>query len=352
MLQVGQPNAPIRVADLIARAVRRSRGRAQLFAGFAYANLAGISALRDASGGFDWCSATEGRWLVGIDGGITQPSAVEQLSEISGQEVRLFLPSRRLTPQALTSSPKFHAKFLYLQSGRPPRPIFVWVGSANATSAAIGPHSQNFEAAFSVTQSNRISWPDARDFHDWWNDAWKLGVPATASLLDRYSVLRGVFLRHNPGILRTIEAPSASDLKAASSIWFEAGAMSGEMRNQIEFNRELAGFFGHPSPHKRLIEVQYDGHVYPTRPLTPKKTSYGVRIWRLGLPTRVDYAGKIVHLVRLPGSSVSTPRFRLDVDEVEGRKAAAWEIRSNRSGYVGATTGAGGKDPRRYGIYY
>ena len=67
--------------------------------------------------------------------------------------------------------------------------------------------------------------------------------------------------------------------------------MSGGSRNPVEFNRELAAFFGEPVSEQRQIHIEVGSEAWDDRPLSPKTTTFGADIWRLGLPTEAQQAG-------------------------------------------------------------
>ena len=214
----------------------------------------------------------------------------------------------------------------------------------------MGRNSVNFEMGISLDELGRPGRSEGLRLREWWTEVWTRSIPVTSSILEEYSRIRGQFRRANPELLQLVEPPTVPEVGRATEMWIEAGAMSGGARNQIEFNEEVAAFFGSPSASKRVVEIEYGHLVDSMRPLTPKVTTYGVRIWRLGLPTTVDYAGKIVHLKRLPGITGHPRRFRLEIAEKGVRLARKWYDATNDSGYVGWTRRAGGKNARQYGL--
>ena len=75
-------------------------------------------------------------------------------------------------------------------------------------------------------------------------------------MIERYAELRDAFIRTNPVILEIADPPSLQTLENATTFWIEAGAMSGGSRNQVEFNRELAAFFGPVLSHQRWLVIE------------------------------------------------------------------------------------------------
>src|SRR5947199_304718 len=112
MLQLGLPRKPIKIADLVDGALREAKPPRRVMAGFAYASVAGVSAVSISSTGNDWRENAETQWLVSIDQGRTEPAGLEALLGSPNSELRLFLPRSRLDMSALFSLPRFHAKVL------------------------------------------------------------------------------------------------------------------------------------------------------------------------------------------------------------------------------------------------
>ena len=116
MLHLGRPRRSIQLAAEISRIVRGSETRARVLAGFAYANLPGVEAIRGISDHDDWTSHADGQWILGIANGVTEPRAIRSLVERPSQEVRLFVPGRRLSLAGLVRTPRFHAKVIAVET--------------------------------------------------------------------------------------------------------------------------------------------------------------------------------------------------------------------------------------------
>lgn len=351
MLQLGSPRKPIRIADLVLSTLRGAKEPKRVLGGFAYANVAGVSAVGISKDGEDWRRQAETRWLVGIDQGRTEPASLEALLSLTDSELRMFVPDGRLDRSALLSPPRFHAKVVFVEAGDPVEPKLIWLASANMTGAALGGASKNYEAGLAMTPEDGLNDDHASLFLGWWHRAWESGIIVTPRRIAQYADLRGEFLRRNPGVLESIDQPVPGILRAASSLWIEAGAMSGGARNQIEFSRELAWFFGKPARKKRQVDISAEGQEIRGRPLTPKRTTFGVDIWRLGLPTGYDYAGKVVFLKRLISASGKNPRFELLIEDRGSATAKKWFDLASRLGTVGATHGTQERRARDYGCY-
>jgi len=123
--------------------------------------------------------------------------------------------------------------------------------------------------------------------------------------------------------------------------------MSGGSRNQVEFNRELAEFFGPPATSTRILTMQVGKRLWNDRPLSPKTTTFGVDIWRLSLPTEAgggfSCPGKVIRLRREPSAG---GMFHLAVAPTGSPTARAWRTAASRGGYIGRTSGN-----REFGLY-
>lgn len=158
------------------------------------------------------------------------------------------------------------------------------------------------------------------------------------ALIRTYERCRDKFLRDNPSYADLADPPSPALITAAPTLWIEGGAMSGGSRNQVEFNRDLAAFFGPPSTRQRVLQISVGQNIWSDRPLTPKTTSFNVEIWRLSLPTPLasglTYAGQVLRLTRLGGD-----QYRLEVAAPGSSLARQWRWNSVQNGYVGKTSG-------------
>lgn len=135
----------------------------------------------------------------------------------------------------------------------------------------------------------------------------------------------------------------------ARVLWIEAGAMSGGSRNQIEFSDDLVGFFTTSPPAVGATETI---NISVTRRwqecvLAAKRTSFGVPIWRLSLPTAErggeHYSGMVIRFER--SGPAGSKYFEVSVAEPASTEATAWETATADTGTNGSTSGN-----RRYGL--
>lgn len=131
-----------------------------------------------------------------------------------------------------------------------------------------------------------------------------------------------------------------------NSLWIEAGDMSGGSRNQIEFDEDLAAFFGVTLPPiggsvELLIDV--GTQKWHECGLAGKKTTFGVKIYRLNLPTAAkggfDYPGTIVKFAPAGGRY-----FKLEVVEEGSTEHETWRGISESNGSLGRTAGPEGRE--------
>lgn len=308
-------------------------------AGFAYATRAGVEELLDSLHNVaNWDSASK-LWLIGVHHGITEPVAINMLVALPNSTVRLAtcgLPLGRAIKGAIV----FHAKVISVEEGLTHEMTTLIAGSANLTAAAIGRRTRNFEAG--ITWDSPIEARIAQRFDSWWQDVWKSGARATPEKISNYVEQRANFLYRNPDILLDVSPHGVDAVAEAWLLWIEAGAMStGGSRNAVDFNAELATFFGPLSDETRLISIVAEGGRWDDRSLSPKTTTFNVPLWRLSLPTKAkggyDYANRIICLTKIPkGGDVE---FELKVADEGSQVAAQWRIETERYGSIGRTGG-------------
>ncbi|MCH8615902.1 hypothetical protein LZ016_07290 [Sphingomonas sp. SM33] len=311
--------------------------------GFAFVSLSGAMHLRNVLQSDARLLACKKTLMIGISQGITEPQAVRILRDIPNTSAKLFTPQKKVTYESLFSPPVFHPKFLFVESKNLND---CWmIGSANLTGAAIGLQGKNIELASIANLTGNPAKQRRQQLEEWMSAFAGLLRPATDPLLAAYSEARLDAFKTNPALLAATE-PS-SDLSLASELFVEVGAASGIARHQVEFNRHLATFFGKPSK-KRRDYVLTDGHTsWSGRPLTPKTTSFGVEIYRLGMPTTTKggepIAGRAIHFKR-----TKNPRkFEFDVTDLGSNAYESWFGQANQYGHVGSTSGG-----RRFGYIF
>ena len=319
----------------------------RLRAGFAFATVAGVQAfLREVSSEPEW-TAIEKRFLVGIAQGITEPRALEVIRSIPNAETRIFLARKRLDSRAPFDQVRFHAKVACLDP-HPGADAWISVSSANLTSSAMGSDPKNYEFGVSCRLNSLAENKGFYSLFDpWWKSAWNSSTVVSNDILARYSDIRDRLVQANPVILASVDPPE--NIATATDLWIEVGKGSGIQRHQVEFNEYLASFFGPVNEGKTILTLRRAGKEWDDRPLTHKKTTYDVDIWRLGMPTiskgGVEVKNRIVKFSRRPQNLT----FEIEVCDRDSALARQWERRSNRHGHVAQTRGM---HPRRWGIVW
>lgn len=307
---------------------------------FAYATAAGMRLLVDAAERARGWSEIDARWVVGLHHGLTEPAALKLAASLPNSTVRLVFGGSRLDASSLVVGNRMHAKTIAVQGAKHRRVSSLLVGSGNLSRAAMGDPPNNFELGLELHGPPVAV---SRQFQDWWSGVWQFGVPATMTLLDSYEQLRAAYLDANPEERRRLDPPTAATVDSAGSFWIEMGAGSGGARNQVEFSSDLVGFFGTPSPSRRLLKISYDGRTWTDRPLSPKRTTFNVDIWRLSLPTGVvDYPGRVIKLTKLGDG------YELQVAHLNSAAHRRWRATSRTSGRLGRTGSGTG---REYGFW-
>lgn len=341
----GAPRRPIDLVAPLAGGLQAGRGRRVRF-GFAYATESGLDVLLEALDRMEAWNTVNKLWILGLHHGITEPVVIQRIRALPNSRVRLFVGDRVLSYASLTVGPRFHAKAICLDSDRADAKPCVVASSANLTGAALGPAARNYEAGTFCAFPSRAGAPLGK-FDRWWDEAWRSSLGATDRLVERYAELRGRLLRKNPDLIVNLDPPSRRRIGQARVLWIEAGAMSGGSRNQVEFNRDLAGFFGPVRSSTQYLRMSVDGRVWDDRPLSPKTTTFGVDIWRLSLPTTeqsgLTYAGRVIRVQR--GRDDGRTVFELDVADLDSPRYRRWWREANRRGYLGQTSG-----DRNYGV--
>jgi hypothetical protein len=315
--------------------------------GFAYATLGGVQQLLSDINPIGNWSCVQKEFLIGINQAITEPAALETLRNIKGAHVRVFVPRKRLGIDALYSQPLFHAKVLAI-SGIKGRSIqFLQAGSANMTSAAISDNPKNFELSLAIQATDTES-IDSKKFTKWWLDIWNQSIVVDRKFVVKYADLRKFFLDRNPFLQSMTEAPKS--ISKANNFFAEVGAGSGPpgQRHQIEFPEALARFFGRAQRRRRDITFRRGEKIWSGRPLSYKLTTFGVGIWRLGMPTQHTGGEPIAErAIRFRRTSESGT-FEFEVADVNSEEFNSWVRLANLDGHLGATHGL---RARRYGFY-
>jgi hypothetical protein len=343
---VSAPGDPADLGSFFAQTFASRQKPALIRLGFALAKRSGVDALQSAvTDERSWNRARK-EWLIGTQFALTEPEALHQLRDIQSSFVRLHGwrhasgPSRR----TLFGVGSFHGKVIAAGETDATRVRSLLIGSANLTGAALGSVPMNYEAGIAV--NGAVPRSLIVPFNDWWRRAWTESIELTHALIDEYARAREDVLAENPDLQRYVEASARQGPVFGSSLWIEAGAMSGGSRNQIEFSEDLVPFFGPVEEGRRDLRIRIDRRLWTDRPLSFKVTTLGVKIWRLSLPTGEDYVDRVIRFER----SQDTEGLVFDV-QVAGASSAKyrrWRRDSEAAGHLGLTGGRRGG--REYGL--
>jgi hypothetical protein len=312
---------------------------------FAYASLAGLrDCLREAQ---DDLRSARKNWVVGLHLGITEPAALREICATPHSELRLFCPTSKLDSAALYSSEKLHAKAIQVVA---PNSSLLIIGSANLTRAALGTSATNFEACIGSTTTSKKS-SEHKAFAPWFLNLWTQSLPATTARIDRYAIVREKLIDANPVILPSLDEYPSSEIDHAQNLWIEAGAMSGQDSNQVEFGPKLAPFFGPSKKGTKLLRVKFGSILRDDRPLSYKVTQWNTEIWRLSLITSPQggpsYPGRVIHLARTRDDHGEF--FLMHVADAGSIQSNKWKRLAHATGTVARTGSAAGG--RTYGVY-
>lgn len=316
--------------------------------GFAYATLGGVQKLCSQASAAESWSQIEKQFIIGVHQAITEPSALIKLAELPRATVKVFIPRRRLSLASFSDSPIFHPKVMAVCSRNPVRLHFIQAGSANLTKAALGSPSVNTEFGLGIASSQNQDLDADHKFRDWWTELWRASHAIDEALIKKYAALRSSVLDKNPLLRHVVEPPE--DLREAQYFFTEVGAGSGppDARHQVEFPESLARFFGPVRRGRRSLCLTNGKREWTGRPLSFKTTTYGVEIWRLGMPTQATGGEPIAErAIRFSRTDAAdTFGFRIvDTDSAEFRR---WKANANAAGHIGATRG---QRSRVYGFY-
>jgi hypothetical protein len=344
-------SAPVDPADVNSFLVSafRSRHAPRLIRlGFALAKESGVDALASALPDESEWNRARKEWLIGSQFALTEPEALHRLCDMPTSVVRLhgWRPASAPNRQAMFGVGSFHGKVVAAGGTNVSRVTALFVGSANLTGAALGSVPMNYEATVTLT-SGTVARSIISPFNDWWKRAWHESVELSHLLVDEYARARAIVLEQNPDLQRFAEASAREGPEFGSNLWIEAGAMSGGARNQIEFSQDLVPFFGAVEQARRYLRIRVGRRMWGDRPLSYKVTSFGVRIWRLSLPTGIDYGGRVIRFERSEDEDGLV--FDLQVADSGSAKFRRWRRDSEVRGHVGVT-GGGGRGGREYGL--
>ncbi len=343
------PDIPSAYLKPLADVLDRANGKSTtLRAGIAYATYSGTRLLiTQCESKPEWSSLRK-LFLVGLHHGITEPSALSGLRSLPNAEVRVVVPGGRLSLDALYSSRIYHPKVFAVCEDRSNTIAFLQAGSANLTAAAIGDAPTNHELGVAIYGRNGKSVDRSGQFMPWWEAAWTLGRVADTTVIRRYAELRKKMLEQNPLLRGAIATPN--EIEFATTLFIEVGAGSGppHARHQVEFPESIVRYFGKPRQGRRDLTLIAGNKSWRNRPLSFKQTTFGVAIWRLGMPTQTTGGDPVAQRVIRFERTAKRWQFRYRVLDVNGREHRQCIADANLHGHLGST---GGPSGRQFGFF-
>jgi hypothetical protein len=303
-------------------------------------------------------------WLVSIDFGRTEASALEYLQALPNSEVRIPSASD-LLKNRLMPTRCFHPKTFVFDSGADAggAPFAILIGSGNLTLSGLHAgveHGTTLVWTTPLSEPENASLLALQSQYLWWNEAWEKAEPLTPALLTRYRAILPVrpkedntfavrpFASTSP---REVDADPGVDWAHARYFWIETQELyknRGKDRagNQIDLKRGTRVFFGfQPQAVSRntvfgQITLQYEE-------MAPR--SRGVRFGnnsmdKINLPIPGDdgpesYDNSVVHFEKL-----GPKRFRVKL--AGAGDAERWREESEEQGMRYELAGG-----RQFGFY-
>lgn len=318
----------------------------------AYVTTAGVVALMgrlSATLGPSWTVMPK-FLIASLDGGVTEPRALDLLVDVHGFEVRVSrsaLPANKFRPSWL-----FHPKVFAFGDG------MIWstlIGSANLTKRGL---SVNAEAG-SIGDLTSAEWGPvwARLWDDAvpWNDdirvdyvAWRTKLPPRPTSEDKIPVPTGTAI---PALTLLDALGRGFSPGSYDHMWVDVGYVSGGSGNQVEIPRGSVGFFGVAEPsygaaHEQLvlIDIQAPGQG-PVECLVSWHGGNN-KMLRINLPTAASggevYAYRTILLERTPEGA-----YNLTVEDSGTDMEQSWKAASDTA----AARFLVGRTVRQVGFY-
>jgi len=280
--------------------------------------------------GFD---STQTKWLVGIQGGISQPKALQRLVDAENSEVKVPYGEAALADAGLNAQVSFHPKLFYFENSLSDAAA-VASTSANLTLSALTSNVEQI-LVWCGTRSDDV----AVAFRAWWDQLWEVADLVSEEFLAEYEAKRPRIPL--PPNTSSVE-PADSALRTATSFWIELTRKpEGESYNQIEllFNGHHFFYPDMEDPSKaagrHLTFEDNRGNTYEAagRQVTfngPPRLKKGNGMWRVYMPTLTEgFTGYQDGDVLVRFTRTATPdHYRIEVAPVGSPRALAWSEES------------------------
>lgn len=209
----------------------------------AFATESGVSQIEELVGPAVFAAADK-EWLIGLENGFTQPTALRRLLTLDRSTLCMVDVNAVLTSSSLTGSRFFHPK-IYEFAALDSHEATIVATSANLTEGGLRKNVEQF-----LTWDGGLSDDVARTHQAWWAGLWRDEWLATEALISEYADRRPEIQQHargenqgGTGPIVEVE-PSASELRLANRMWVEAvRAPEGGSQNQLELLLNAHVFF-------------------------------------------------------------------------------------------------------------
>ncbi len=149
----------------------------------AFATEAGVRELRNKIVGRERFDATQKKWLVGIQGGVSQPKALKRLADGDNSDVRVPFGQAALADLALNAPVSFHPKLFYFENSSSEKAA-VASTSANLTLSALTSNVEQI-LVWRGAKSDEV----AVGFREWWDQLWDAADHVSEEFLAEYDPL-------------------------------------------------------------------------------------------------------------------------------------------------------------------
>lgn len=288
-------------------------------------------------------ASADKQWLIGLQNGFTQPSALRRLLAMPKSQLCLVDIHAVLKSPSLAASTFFHPKVYEFASVQASETAIV-ATSANLTEGGLKNNVEQF-----MSWDGPLHEEVPKVWSAWWAKFWKPEWLATEALISAYEKRRPA-MQHASGGLPAASAPlheiepSSTELRAAASMWIEAvRPLEGGSRNQLELMLNAHMFF-YPdlvtaprNAPRRLVFVDDAGNISTSlqRQILyngPPLRTRGNAMWRIYLPTAVEglsgyQDGKV--LLRFT-RTVDRDRYLLSFVPTNSTEATKWYDKSSK----------------------
>lgn len=287
---------------------------------FAYCTMSGFSAFHNRVGSYFW--DTPSRWLLGIDYGRSQPTALREIGSKPNASVKIHAGLATVQRPGFVPMQDFHLKACFLRNSQTNRAA-VLAGSGNFSSNGL---SKSIECGLVLTtrtvdEYRRLIRPLARAGENLW---------ANADDLDQ--VLVDYTRLWTPGA-RPQSPAAPTVINTYQKFWIEVGYVTqnrgGREGNQFDMPRGVHSFFGlrarpNQRPNTTIGQVTFVGNGLP---LTRALRLGNNLMEKMTLPFPEDYSfgtysGKILEFTRARGG-FSIDAYELDEFEMALRRSPA-----------------------------